>query len=173
GELLDDRERVVVDLDRVPEPRPALHHAVPDGDQPDGVEVRPVLGERRGHGGHRGAVVGDVDVAAVRLAVDRVRDPAAARAADALDEPDGERGAVGGVDHLVLERGGAGVDDQHALAHADASCPETACAWIAVIATVLTMSCTSAPRERSLTGRRRPCSTGPTATAPAERCTAL
>ena len=40
------------------------------------------------------------------------------------------------------------------------------CAWIAVIATVLTMSRTSAPRERSLTGLRRPCSTGPIATAP-------
>ena len=46
-------------------------------------------------------------------------------------------------------------------------------AWIAVMATVLTMSWTSAPRERSLTGLRSPCSTGPTATAPAERCTAL
>ena len=48
-----------------------------------------------------------------------------------------------------------------------------AAAWIAVIATVLTMSLTVAPRDRSLTGRRRPCMTGPTATALAERCTAL
>ena len=47
------------------------------------------------------------------------------------------------------------------------------CAWIAVIAMVLTMSSTSAPRERSLMGLFRPCSTGPIATAPAERCTAL
>ncbi len=46
-------------------------------------------------------------------------------------------------------------------------------AWMAVIATVLTMSLTSAPRERSLIGLRRPCSTGPIATAPADRCTAL
>ena len=38
-------------------------------------------------------------------------------------------------------------------------------AWIAVIATVLTMSCTVAPRERSLTGLLRPCSTGPMAIA--------
>lgn len=44
---------------------------------------------------------------------------------------------------------------------------------MAVIATVLTMSGTVAPRDRSFTGRRRPCMTGPTATAPAERCTAL
>ena len=46
-------------------------------------------------------------------------------------------------------------------------------AWIAVIATVLTMSATVAPRDRSLTGLRRPCRTGPMATAPAERWTAL
>ena len=46
-------------------------------------------------------------------------------------------------------------------------------AWIAVIATVFTMSSTRAPRDRSLIGLRRPCSTGPIATAPALRCTAL
>ena len=47
------------------------------------------------------------------------------------------------------------------------------CAWIAVIATVFTMSATSAPRDRSLTGLFSPCSTGPMATAFALRCTAL
>ena len=36
-----------------------------------------------------------------------------------------------------------------------------------MIATVLTMSSTSAPRDRSLTGLFRPCSTGPIAIAPA------
>ena len=46
-------------------------------------------------------------------------------------------------------------------------------AWMAVIATVLTMSVTVQPRLRSFTGLRRPWSTGPIATAPAERCTAL
>ncbi len=40
-------------------------------------------------------------------------------------------------------------------------------------ATVLTMSVTVQPRLRSLTGLFRPWRTGPTATAPAERCTAL
>ena len=49
----------------------------------------------------------------------------------------------------------------------------SACAWTAVMATVLTMSSTRAPRDRSLTGLRRPCSTGPMATAWALRCTAL
>src|SRR5699024_6497559 len=44
---------------------------------------------------------------------------------------------------------------------------------MAVMATVLTMSSTVVPRERSLTGLFRPCSTGPTATAPADCCTAL
>ncbi len=38
---------------------------------------------------------------------------------------------------------------------------------MAVMAIVFTMSWTSAPRERSLTGLLSPCSTGPTATAPA------
>ena len=46
---------------------------------------------------------------------------------------------------------------------------QSVCACTAVIATVLTMSVTVHPRERSLTGLRKPCSTGPTATAPAER----
>ena len=46
-------------------------------------------------------------------------------------------------------------------------------AWMAVIATVLTMSVTVQPRLRSFTGLRSPCSTGPIATACAERCTAL
>ncbi len=46
-------------------------------------------------------------------------------------------------------------------------------AWIAVMAMVLTMSRTSAPRDRSLTGRLRPWRTGPMATADALRWTAL
>ena len=44
---------------------------------------------------------------------------------------------------------------------------------MAVIATVLTMSVTVHPRLRSFTGLRSPCSTGPIATAFAERWTAL
>ena len=51
--------------------------------------------------------------------------------------------------------------------------PDPCWAWMAVMATVLTMSGTVQPRDRSLTGRRRPWSTGPIATASAERCTAL
>jgi hypothetical protein len=46
-------------------------------------------------------------------------------------------------------------------------------AWIAVSAMVYTMSSTSAPRDRSFTGLRSPCSIGPTLTTWAERCTAL
>src|SRR6185369_10817197 len=59
--------------------------------------------------------------------------------------------------------------------HAGTPLPAAArfCACTAVIATVLTMSGTSAPRDRSLTGLLSPCSTGPIATAPALRCTAL
>ena len=46
-------------------------------------------------------------------------------------------------------------------------------ACTAVIATVFRISTTVAPRDRSLTGLLRPCKTGPTAIAPAARCTAL
>ena len=46
-------------------------------------------------------------------------------------------------------------------------------AWTAVMATVLIMSSTSAPRDRSLTGLFRPWRTGPMAIAPDERWTAL
>ena len=49
----------------------------------------------------------------------------------------------------------------------------SAAACTAVMATVLTISGTVQPRERSLTGLFRPWSTGPMATAPAARCTAL
>ena len=65
-------------------------------------------------------------------------------------------------------------DDDPALRTSTAAhVTQRSCAWMAVIATVLTMSRTSAPRDRSLTGLRSPCRTGPTASAPAERCTAL
>src|SRR5690625_460224 len=94
----------------------------------------------------------------------------------AFDQPGGQdlifRFAVlhrGNRNELILDGGGTGVNYQYATGHESFTC----WAWIAVMATVLTMSWTSAPRERSLTGRRRPCRTGPTATAPAVRCTAL
>src|SRR5690606_38577826 len=94
------------------------------------------------------------------------------RFADAFDQAGAEHLLGRHVDELVLQRRGARIDDEHD-AHAVASCAPTCCAWIAVIATVLMMSLTSAPRDRSLMGFASPCSTGPIATAPAERCTAL
>ena len=88
---------------------------------------------------------------------------------DPVDQPGGEDRALAVADlqQLVLDRRRAGVDDQDGATH------RATWAWIAVIATVFTMSATSAPRDRSLTGLARPCSTGPMATAPALRCTAL
>ena len=83
------------------------------------------------------------------------------RFADPFHQPAGDR--PGAVEQPVLQRGRAGVQDED---HDPA-------AWTAVIAMVFTMSRTVAPRDRSLTGLRRPCRTGPTATAWAERCTAL
>ena len=83
---------------------------------------------------------------------------------------------------LVLQGRGAGVQDQdRRLDHPGLPAVSgwerwaclMACAWTAVIATVFTMSDISAPRDRSLTGLRSPCSTGPMAMALALRCTAL
>src|SRR5690606_8602676 len=93
--------------------------------------------------------------------------------ADSLDQRPGQLALDGGVKDLQLQRGGSGIDDEN-TGHESLSWELTApCAWTAVIATVLTMSSTSAPRERSLMGLRSPCRTGPIATAPAVRCTAL
>ena len=50
---------------------------------------------------------------------------------------------------------------------------QTDWAWMAVIVIVETMSSTRAPRDRSLTGFFSPCRTGPIATAPEVRWTAL
>src|SRR5690625_7320582 len=95
---------------------------------------------------------------------------------DAFDQPGGQdlifRFAVlhrGNRNELILDGGGTGVNYQYATGHESFTC----WAWIAVMATVFTMSWTSAPRERSLTCRRSPCRTGRTATAPAVRCTAF
>ena len=71
--------------------------------------------------------------------------------------------------------------DEAATDAAAAECPAwcqadgggPAWAWMAVMATVLTMSATVQPRLRSFTGLFNPCITGPMATAPLERCTAL
>src|SRR4051812_34537341 len=85
--------------------------------------------------------------------------------ADAFDDPIDRLLARIRINHSVFERRRARVEYEDA-AHRP-------CAWIAVIATVLTMSSTKAPRDRSLTGLFSPCSTGPIAIAPALRCTAL
>ena len=76
------------------------------------------------------------------------------------------------VDQAVLQRRRAGVDDQHVRRHSGVP-GACFCAWIAVMAIVLTMSRTPVPRDRSFTGLRRPWRIGPTASAPADRCTAL
>ena len=92
---------------------------------------------------------------------------------DPLDQRPGQLTLDGGVEDLQLQGGGAGVDDEHAGHESLPWRSPTPCAWTAVMATVLTMSSTSAPRDRSLIGLRSPWRTGPIATAPAVRCTAL
>src|SRR5690606_29071004 len=116
------------------------------------------LGE---HGDHRGRVIRHA----------RAGHP------DPLDDAIRVHRAVVDVEQAVLDRARAHVEHEDVADHCSppawiaviASVP----AWIAVIAIVFTMSRTSAPRERSLMGFASPCSTGPMATAPAERCTAL
>src|SRR5690348_16020851 len=118
-----------------------------DGGEFGGVQAEAPVGQLVGDAGQRGGVVG-----AVRLA-------------DALDQAGAEPTAVGHVDQLVLDRGGAGVENEYAggVRHDCCSFASSAAAcwaWMAVMATVLTMSWTNAPRDRSFTGLRRPWSTG-------------
>src|SRR5690606_8572313 len=157
------------------EPVAALDDAVADGDEVPRVQGRAVLGEVPQQHAHAGLVVPQLRLEG-RPAVRAVVPDGAHGLPDPLEQPDGERLLGLDVDQLVLDRRRSRVDDQDVLAHMLSFVlvvPATACAWMAVMATVLTMSCTSAPRERSFTGLRSPCRTGPMATAPAERCTAV
>ena len=133
----------------------------PVTDRLDGV-VKPGVGE-----------VGDDPIDGVGVVGD------APLLTDAFDDAVDQRGVVVG-EQPVLQRRRPRVEHEHphqtpapcsccVLAAAAASC----CAWMAVMATVLTMSGIVQPRDRSFTGLFRPWRTGPTATAPAERWTAL
>lgn len=144
-----------------------MHDPVADGGDPGRAagtvgEVEPAAGELLEDLPQRGLVVGHLGLA------------------DPLDDAAVHHLTRLRVQQLVLQRRRAGVEDQdgsrdgaHARPSPAARSAAKAWAWIAVMATVLTMSSTSAPRERSLIGALRPCSTGPIATAPAERWTAL
>src|SRR5690606_33913888 len=177
----------------------AVHDAVADRVHVGVRERGADLVEQAEGDAQRLAVVRDRLLARRRVPGEPVLDDAGVLA-DALDRAGGDGLAADGVDELVLERGRPRVHDEHGPVRAvravrvralalgqdrhevapwgtgvvdGAGTSAGACAWIAVMATVLTMSCTSAPRERSFTGLLRPWRTGPTATAPAERCTAL
>jgi hypothetical protein len=123
-------------------------------------------GRRREDGRQRRCVVGQRALEDLFGAVRAAMGQAPGGLADALGQARRERLPAVDVDHPVLQRRGPAVEDEHPARHG----ATRFWAWIAVIATVLTMSCTVAPRERSLTGLRRPCRTGPTATRP--RCAA-
>ncbi len=147
-ELADHPDQGVVDAGRFGEDVAAVHDPMTDRvDRP----VEPV--DLRNHLTQRGRMVEHL-----------------------LDDAAGEAFAGVGVDELVLDRRAAGVEHEHQHRRPQARsvlAARSAPTWMAVMAIVLTMSVTVAPRDRSLTGLLRPCSTGPTATAPAERCTAL
>ncbi len=173
-EVADGREDRVVDEHRLGEARPAVHHPVADRGELDVVQRRPVGLERLERRAERVLVGGQRQLLAVLDAVGSGVAEDAARTGGVGDPlRQAHRLALPGlgVEQAVLQRGRPRVDDQDERAHAGVSF--SCWAWMAVIATVLTMSRTVAPRDRSLTGLRSPCSTGPMATAPAERWTAL
>ncbi len=103
--------------------------------------------------------------------------------ANALGEAGAEDLVVVHFNELIFAGRGSCVHNQyfHAVCslwsvkggYLAASASFSAAAWMAVMMTVFTMSGTRQPRERSLTGLRRPWSTGPMAMAPAARWTAL
>ena len=160
-------DQSVVDRSGPVEVRAAVHHAMPHRDQPDGVQARAGLGEQLERGAQRRLVIGDRGVAAHLPLPDGQRRRRGILA-DPLDDAVGQRCARIGLDQLKFHRRRTRVEHQdRARAH------RLPWAWIAVMATVLTISSTSAPRDRSLTGWFSPCNTGPMAIAPALRCTAL
>src|SRR5690606_3693059 len=164
---------------------PAAHdHPVADGHDAQLVQRRADLVEHGERQLHPLPVVGDGELAGDRHLVGAVLDPRPVLA-DALDDPRGQRGGRRGLDDPVLDRRRPGGADEAGRGHGATRSPAapaglspaagspTSWAWMAVMATVLTMSRTVAPRDRSLTGLASPWSTGPIATAPADRCTAL
>ena len=156
----------VVDQHRLGEPGSAVDHAVTDRLDAGACQRRPVLVERVERGPERLLEVRERPLDRVAPVGGGVHQPATALT-DPLHRSRRRRRTGVPIDEAVLERRGAGVDDEDVGAH------DRPCAWIAVMAMVLTMSRTVAPRDRSLTGLRSPWRIGPTARAPAERCTAL
>ena len=155
--------------DRLGEVGPAVDDAVPDGTKRHGIEVDAVVGKPRPHRLS----------AAAWSAMSLPDSPIRSMTPLALTSPDSgtsswyfsedDPALSTSTGRSVLVGGGL-------VVHPVAPCwPEADRLWActAVIATVLTMSSTRAPRERSLTGLRSPWSTGPIATAWALRCTAL
>ena len=116
-ELLDAGHDLIVDEGRAGEVAPALDDAVPHGNDVGVGQRGTLLLEQAQHLGQAVAVVGDRlgDLGAL-LAV-LVRD-GAGFLADALHQAGGERGSRVGVHQLILDGGGAGVDNEDgALSH--------------------------------------------------------
>jgi hypothetical protein len=101
-EPFDGTGDLVVDQHGLAEPLAAVHHPVPHRVQ---LPVPQHLMDGRVHLLEGFGVVCRAHHLAVALA--------AVGHADPLDQPLGEHGALGDVAHLVLERGRAGVDDEH------------------------------------------------------------
>jgi hypothetical protein len=167
-DLLQD---LIIDQDRVAEDRPPVDDPMPHRGQRIGPQRPARVDEQLLHHAQSGGMVGNLAVEDGLVAGEPMGG-FGLRPADPLDQSTGHRLGLVDVHQLVLHRRRTRVDHQHGDFHTFAPDGEP-WAWIAVIATVFTMSATVAPRERSFTGLFSPCSTGPMATAPALRWTAL
>ena len=115
--LLDGGDAGVVDQAGGGELLAAVQHAVADcADLAQvGDHAQLLVGEQLQNQLHGGVVVAQlVDLGLILLAVVLVGDVGLGiHGADALDEALGDDGLVVHVDHLILQGGGAGVDDQN------------------------------------------------------------
>src|SRR5215217_2114451 len=165
NQIPDLLKHLVINDGRISKVWPAVHDSVADRTNSDGIKINAIGSKIFCHRLHGGGMISDRTT----------------RLADSLNEALGLHLCRLRHHELILQRRGTSIQHQdgrltHVGTVAAASvdcCRLMACAWTAVIATVLTMSSTNAPRERSLTGFFNPCSTGPMAMAWALRCTAL
>ena len=164
------REHGFIDQRGLREGLAAVHHAVPDRGQLIDIVHHLRLTHRLPDQVERSVMVRDrlfVDALLLyTLCVEPAVFQPAPALADTVEHARSQHAPGVHLEQLVFYRRAAAVDHQNLHA-------QSFCAWIAVIATVLTMSGTVQPRLRSLTGLFRPCNTGPIASVFAERCTAL
>ena len=120
GQFVQLRDQRVVDQGRPIEVRTAVHHAMPDRDQPDGVQAGAGLLEQLERGPQRRLVIGDWVVAAQFPLPDGQRRRRGVLA-DPLDDAVGQRCARIGLHQLKFHRRRSRVE------HQDRARPVIAC----------------------------------------------